>query len=114
MYVRPRGYSSPHGIELPRNYSGNAFREVIEDEEIAPLSSDLASPEPKETESSENTPDVKETLLPLSPPHTPPTSSKNTGLGSEELLLLALVFLLSEGESSDELVWLLLLLFFIK
>lgn len=109
MYVRPQGYSSQSSVELPKNYGGSAFREILT-EEIEPLGS-----EPPVSEPEKEPPTVKETSLQQGHEGVAATSPfGNKGIGSEELLLLALIFLLSEGEGSDELMMLLILLLFIK
>ena len=111
MYVRPQGYSARERVQIPRNYSGNVFREQLNIEEEQPAESE----EPIVEEISEEPAPVQDTealLKPQSPAASPPLPS--SGIGSEELLLLALIFLLSDSDVGDELILFLVLLFFIK
>ena len=109
MYVRPQNYRYPSGVTLPDNYGGSAFRESpLEDE--APQS---APPPALPDEDNEPT----RALLSHSEhgaEHKPECHEGIKGIGSEELLLLALIILLNEGENSSELILLLALLLFIK
>ena len=95
---------------VPRNYSGNAFRE------------DLAPP-PQEETSLPLEEAVRETRS-LSEPSPADVAARarpepfrlfhSGGFGSEELLLLGLILLLSQNETKDDLLILLLLLLLIQ
>ena len=109
MYVRPQGYRYSAEVRLPENYGGNTFREPP-----------LIEPDVEEQEESREEP-VEAAPLPL-PDKAAPTSKLHLGslfggkggIGTEELLILALVLLLSDGENNDDLVLFLMLLLFIK
>ena len=117
MYVRPQNYRYPEGMRLPENYSGNTFREPLEQEE--------AQEEPLEKEET-----LDEQALPTqgndtkdSPALLPTSGFKlrinslfggNGKIGTEELLILALILLLADTENNDDLILFLVLLFFIK
>lgn len=111
MYVRPQGNIPPRPLQLPRNYSGNAFREIEEEEneKTQEDSDDTQTPTAVSTEPTEDT----EALLKREAAATSARPQKNP-LGSEELLLLALAFLLSDSDMGDDLVLFLILLLFIK
>ena len=111
MYVRPQGYPSSGGVQLPRNYSGSAFREPLNSVEEE-ISEEEATPT-EEKEPVSAPPEDTEALLKQKSPE--PTSLFGTGgIGSEEILLLALILLLSDSDIGDELILFLVLLFFIK
>jgi hypothetical protein len=116
MYVRPQGYRYPEGVRLPRNYGGSAFSEQSRAEELT------------ETEEASVT-NEKNTDAPISASATEGESAEALlcredkrgssslgirGLGSEELLLFALILLLSDSDIGDDLILFLILLFFIK
>lgn len=121
MYVRPQGYRYSHAVRLPENYSGSAFREERENESTTEETGVTDNSFDTGVENSEeNEKDGKTVaLLPRTEevPHRPSLFSKS-GIGSEELLILALIFLLSDGKGSgeggDELILLLALLLFIR
>lgn len=97
-------------IRVPSNYGGSAFSEIKEEQqnekEPEVIASTLPDPPPKEE------PAVAEASLKM----------QNKGIGSilggkiggEELLLLALIWLLADTDNGNEVVWLLLLLLFVK
>ena len=122
MYVRPPTYRYPPSVRLPDNYSGNAFRE----QETPPLLPDPTEPEAP-SKSSES--DISESEQ--EPAKAAPTSllsphsfrlrlgsvfGKKGGIGTEDLLIIALILLLSDNDSDsfDDLILFLALLFFIK
>jgi hypothetical protein len=90
LYVRPEGRRS---ISIPDNYGGNAFGSTEQ----------IEIPEPTVTEEAEETSgecSEKKSSLPF-------------GIGSEELLLLGIILILSQSdEGGDILPFLLMLLFF--
>lgn len=133
MYARqPPDGRFPRNVRIPRNYSGNAFRQ---EEEMPPPT--VVAEESRETK-----------LPPASPPPSPseeevkeapaePSAAASVGklfpspgfrldlgrflnrgrgggIGFEELLIIGLIFLLSQSETKDDLVFLLLLLLFIQ
>ena len=131
MYYRSQGYRYPQNMRIPINYGGNAFSEDD-------------TPEKEKSSDGENTPDeaieitneesvkVTESLeLPLNNELSAPKEAKSddapaslfnsfgsksflSRIGSEELLILALVFLLSDSDNDNDIIWLLLLLLFVK
>ena len=112
MYVRPQAGASSGPLRVPGNYSGNAFRAPFASEESEPPKTEdenitqekqISAPPPEDTEAL-----LKPNLEPA------PAVSQKGGIGSEELLLLALVLLLSESDIGDDLVLFLILLLFIK
>lgn len=126
MYARqgPQG-RFPRGMHIPQNYSGNAFRSNEKEE------NDTKSI----NENEENIEEAKEDITPKDDSEPKGESipagqlirspgfkldlgrffhSERGGIGFEELLIIGLIFLISQGESSDDLIFLLLLLLFIK
>ena len=119
MYVRPQGYRYTNEIRLPENYSGNTFREpplLIKDPEEPTDPQTIEEPKalPEIADKSDN----DEKILPVSSTvRKSPFGSLfglKGGIGTEELLILALVLLLSDGESNDDLILFLALLLFVK
>lgn len=111
MYVRPQGYSARERVQIPRNYSGSVFREQLDDveEQTAEAEAPAAEEISEEPAPAQDT----EALLKIQSP-APHSLLSSGGIGSEELLLLALIFLLSDSDIGDELILFLVLLFFIK
>lgn len=120
MYYRSQGYPYQKNINLPPNYRGNAFDADSEEKTVA-------QEEPPETIYEEN----KTAEEPIEATYTEPsvqTSAEPDSetslfrhnsflggkIGSEELLLLAVIFLISDSEGSDDILWLLILILFIK
>lgn len=104
---------NPRGTNLPRNYSGNAFRNPPIRTEEEPL----VEQEPVQGSAvDELTPPEKETPTPsggvASDPRTRLLSFGGRGIGSEELLLLGMLLLLGGGEGQSELMMCLLILLF--
>ena len=116
MYVRPQNYRYPEGVRLPKNYSGNTFREPLPEEEPAPDSpkESLAGQDEAVSKSAEST--SSEDTAALLTQKSSPLSSLfgGKGIGSEELLIFALILLLSDSEMGNDLILFLILLFFIK
>ena len=114
MYVRPQGYRYPEGVRLPKNYGGCAFSErseINEDTAAAP-NAEVTDPAVEHTASPKEN-DSTEALLPREErKYSPPSGIRS--IGSEELLLFALILLLSDSDIGDDLVLFLILLFFIK
>ena len=128
MYYRSQGYRYPRDMRIPINYSGNAFSEQkennIEDTETESIP-EYATAEDQNTQTVEN--NTEENSSSDSPHkeneakevssifHNSNQSSLFGGrIGNEELLILAIVFLLSDTDSGNDIIWLLLLLLFIK
>lgn len=112
MYVRPQGFRYPEGVRLPNNYGGNTFREVAPEEEVSEVSAEAPAAQaetPSEQKSSET-----ETAALLTKKDSPSSLFGFKGIGSEELLIFALILLLSDSEIGDDLILFLILLFFIK
>ena len=113
MYSRTPNYRYPGGMRLPDNYGGNTFREQAKEIGEARCEEDTQ----KKEESDEQLDNVQPTAI------LPKAGFKlrlgslfggNKGIGSEELLILALVLLLADTEGNDDLILFLILLFFIK
>ena len=115
MYVRPQNYRYPTGVRLPENYSGNTFRQPPE---AVSEEAEAAAVEPETVEKKEEADESIETaaLLPRKEGFGLRLSSLfgGKGIGSEELLILALILLLADSEGNDDLILFLVLLFFIK
>ena len=121
MYVRPPSYRYPPSVRVPDNYSGNAFRE----QETPPLLTQIEEPESEETQIQEEPGAAQEISEPTQASLTSAHRfglrlgsifGKKSGIGTEELLIIALILLLSDndGEGFDDLILFLALLFFIK
>ncbi len=127
MYVRPPNYRYPPSVRVPENYGGSAFREppqsvvnTPQPTESAPEQQplpeeELAIPTTEQKEESE-----KSEQASLLSPHgfrlrLGSLFGKDRGIGTEELLILALILLLADNdEGFDDLILFLALLFFIK
>ena len=123
MYYRSQGYRYPRDMRIPINYSGNAFSESNQDKENESdaSSEDIIAPQDSPTveQSQDESASIRleEMPLPSEEPKATPASLLGGAfgkIGTEELLLLALVFLLSDNDSESDIIWLLLLLLFIK
>jgi hypothetical protein len=119
MYYRPQGYRYPREMNLPSNYGGNAFQKIeiypeekIE-EEIEPDELD-AKAEYDQTENEESEKDEKKEKSASLLSGLKQGSFLGGRIGSEELLIIAIIFLLSDADGSDDIDWILLLLLFIK
>ena len=114
MYVRPQNYRYPEGVRLPKNYSGNTFREPSPEEE-APSESAEEIREEQAVASSAESSSAEDTAALLTPKSSPLSSLfGGKGIGSEELLIFALILLLSDSDMGNDLILFLILLFFIK
>ena len=121
MYTRPIPPTSsertePRGLQIPPHYSGNAFREP-------PLPPPMEPMPDEETELHESASPSEippeETSLPVSAKR----GGKGLrfdfkhlfsgGIGTEELLILGVLLLLSPGEDNDDILLFLILLLFI-
>lgn len=116
MYYRHQGYRGGN-MSLPPNYGGNTFAEKEEQTEDSQSKSDDSA--------SEEARDPIEPTIQDPPAQFASEPAEEAGLfkknsflggkiGSEELLLLAVIFLISDSEGSDDILWLLILLLFIK
>lgn len=116
-------------MRIPINYSGSAFseqdsntNEILENEadrgeaSVSPQSVTDTSDEITDTSVDNSSPSPDESpSAPASILHNLSSGSFLGGrIGSEELLILALVFLLSDTDADNDIIWLLLLLLFIK
>ena len=128
MYYRSQGYRYPKNMRIPINYGGNAFsntESATEDKENEEVSAPLADSQIRDaqnTDYQESSPTfLEENTVNNSTSKAPASILKGFAnnslfggrIGSEELLILALVFLLSDTDDND-IIWLLLLLLFIK
>ncbi len=121
MYTRSPTPGGTRGMRIPRNYSGNAFaapqtspqEEPIPTEEEAPVRS--VSADLPEGESAPPEKQPKETPIAKLFPSLGLRPGKLLGsFGTEELLILGLIFLLRGNEGSDDLLLLLVLLLLIQ
>ena len=120
MYVRHPNYRYPNNVRVPDNYAGNAFQPspepegpLVEEQEIGNVEAILENnTEPSETKS--------EQAALLEPRgfrlRLGSLFGKGGNIGTEELLILALILLLADGEgdSFDDIILFLALLFFIR
>jgi hypothetical protein len=130
MYARqpPEGHFS-RTVRVPRNYSGNAFRneEALEDPNVpadtAPVPETSDTPIPPISDPpvlrEEETPSAETMGKGILSPGFRLDLGRflhrgKGGFGFEELLIVGLIFLLSQSETKDDLVFLLLLLLFIQ
>ena len=99
MYVRPEARKS---INIPDNYGGSAFGGRAQ----------IPPPEPERVDALSNEPDLQpETVEAVKTEEK--KGSLFSGIGSEELLLLGMILILSQSdEGGDILPFLLILLFF--
>jgi hypothetical protein len=122
MYYRPQGYRYPQNIRVPINYSGNAFSEDDSNTEKEPdtdsenfvENSIITNENESQTEDTSNEPEATSTIGEAKSTPASLFGSAFDKIGAEELLILALVFLLSDNDSENDIIWLLLLLLFIK
>ena len=121
MYYRSQGYRYPKDMHIPINYGGNAFSDT-EQADTAEDTSIKSNADDTSIEAIAEISDAKEsnTNEEKAAPTSSLLSSLGSGslfggrIGSEELLILALVFLLSDTDADSDIIWLLLLLLFIK
>lgn len=111
MYVRPQSYPASAGVRLPKNYGGSTFRENVE-----ALCEDSTEHSGSAQEPMGAVPALKDECSACKNEEPPAGASLfgQNGIGSEELLLLALILLLSQSDIGDELILLLVLLLFVK
>ena len=113
MYVRPQNFKYPSGMHIPENYSGNTFREPIVETDQA--EKEIAEEIVKEPEQKT---DATATSALLTPKEgfglRIGSLFGDKGIGSEELLILALILLLADSEDGQDLILFLALLLFIK
>ena len=131
MYARqPPDGRFPRPVRVPRNYSGNAFRQ----EEEGPPPDPVFEETPTEELPPEPSPMRREGEATPAPEASADTAvgklfpspgfrldlgrflnrGKGGGIGFEELLIIGLIFLVSQSETRDDLVFLLLLLLFVQ
>ena len=129
MYARqgPQG-RFPRNLHVPQNYSGNAFRKEepvidepsdVEAEEALPIQEEpsISTEAPSENASPDN-------VATVGRPFPSPgfkldlgrffKGKRGLGIGFEEILIIGLIFLVAQGDSADDLIFLLLLLLFIQ
>jgi hypothetical protein len=106
-------------MRVPENYSGNTFREPTEAKQEDPSDAvDLPTSEEKSDDKAEQNDSCAALIEPRLPRfRIGSLFGKDRGIGTEELLILALILLLSDTDDSDgfdDLILFLVLLFFIK
>ena len=127
MYTRYPNYRFQGKVRLPENYSGSAFSGVelegADTPESEPSNAQHISENHTEIPDSRVRDEdaVKTSVLEASAKRTclPPFGFDalrlfTRGFGFEELLLVSLILLISQGEGDDELVLLLILLLFVR
>ncbi len=124
MYTRYPNYRFGSRVKLPENYSGSAFSQngalleddaekVVETEAVETEENELNEKKiPEDTEVSRVLPTQKKPKAPSFGLDALRIFSR--GIGFEELLLVALIILVSQGEGDDELILLLALLLFVR
>lgn len=115
MYTRqPSDDRFYRGIRIPNEYHGNAFRNEAEE---PPLSDDTPQTEITDENASatlETTNEPTEAQRTNASPLFGGLFGGGGGIGFEELLIIAIAFLVSQSSDKDDLAFLLLLLLFIK
>ena len=122
MYTRPFHQNGSRAMQIPKNYSGNAFSSPREQSQSPPLTDTVADAEESLSTSSPASPSAANAeanpaaipsakLLPSLPLH---PGKLLSSIGSEELLLLGLILLLAGNDSSSDLLLLLIFLLFIQ
>ena len=121
MYVRPQNYRYSNPVRVPDNYAGNAFRnntepeapitDTVGQEVVEPILESSAEPAPENESVPASLKEERGFRLRLGS-----LFGKNGSIGTEELLILALILLLADGDSDsfDDVILFLALLFFIK
>ena len=118
MYSRQNADArSSRGLRIPSNYSGNAFFTDVEERQAEPEPAD-ARDEPEKSASADEqavtaSAQTKGNAVPSGISQLFGKGSSG-GIGFEELLILGLVFLISQNDTKDDLAFLLLLLLFIR
>lgn len=113
MYYRSQGYRYPREVRVPSNYGGSVFSEPIGEqisEEQGRLLTDAQETNVNVEEKSEKATEAPASLF----KSLNPSSLFGGKIGSEELLILAVILLISDGDGSSDIIWLLLLLLFVK
>ena len=122
---RPRYSRYTSQINVPENYSGNAFRGVGEDSEVIEVKAEERD-EATEQELLEDDHSSADRATDSIAVHKKASDSKGEpfgldigrlfkgGIGFEELLIVGLILLMAQGEENDDIVLLLALLLFIK
>lgn len=122
MYAKDTRHATPPRVTPPRNYGGTAFSRptppTVPSLPPAPQSPPEVEPLPPPPKPRSEPSDAKADSEPpvaasASEPVAAPTSSETEGAGLEELLLVALIFLLSrEEQDRDTLLMLAMLLLY--
>lgn len=109
------------GLRVPGNYSGNAFRDYQRDMHAADEDNDKIaadntsdSAEDEATAKASSTSDYDKGSQKSVPVGLGRLMGGGGGIGLEELLILGLVFLISQNDEKDDLAFLLLMLLFIR
>lgn len=116
MYYRSQGYPYQRNMSLPPNYGGNAFSEGSPSDENSEIADSAQSEDFKPSEQPTKAEEIQMSgsKEAVSAGSLRLGSLLNGKIGAEELLLLAVIFLLSDSQGSDDVLWLLILLLFIK
>lgn len=127
MYVRPPNYKYHNPVRVPDNYAGNTFRASPKEDteqqvnDALDVPSDNARNEPEQTAQTDADNATQASLLSSQSERgfrlRLGSLFKNGGMiGTEELLILALILLLadSDGNGLDDVILFLALLLFIK
>ena len=126
MYTRYPNYRFGSRVRLPENYSGNAFSAGSEALESVSVESDVSDDNTADTVPSDNSQkngdidkDVaviggEEKKIKLPSFKLEVGKLFSGGLGFEELLIIALILLISSGDNDDGTIFWLVLLLFIR
>ena len=112
-YYRSQGYRYPQEIRIPSNYGGSAFSS---EEAPSRPENNVIEAVAEETELQSEEQEVKSSKdAPASLfKGFNPSSLLGGRIGTEELLILAVILLIADSDGSGDIIWLLLLLLFIK
>ena len=116
MYSKPI-YKEKNDILIPDNYRGNVlFNEPPQ--ENAQINSDIKEADSPTTQreltASASSETSEAVIASLGPPIASPKKGIFGSIGFEELLIIGVIFLLSQSENSEDVLWLLFLLLFNK
>lgn len=116
MYARPSGYRYPSPtLRVPDNYSGNAFRDKEQKQEVSEEASQEAESVNMPMEKTEAASEASLLSKRGFGLRLGSLFGKGGSIGTEELLILALILLLADGaDGFDDLILFLVILFFIK
>ena len=120
MYARPQNYRYTGDVRLPQNYGGNTFRQNEESKEEQEQKeqdfTEAVAEEIKDEVREEKSKETHEVGSLLPKPNFKLGSlfgNNKKGIGTEEILIIALILLLADGDENNDLILFLVLLLFI-